>query len=341
MISSEHFSFTISELELLFRVQYFALETEINAGQSSSALRNIFRTKDSTESFEKENIINKKLWLEEWANATCSLLNIQLRDSFLKDDIQKCFGLWSDAKVSAFLVEVATFTPYVSLGNKSKDKSYSSIKYNEEKLQIALAENLSCKSADIAGINKTYTKTIKAIYKETTSNNTLLILSAAAAVSLLMAPYLAAGIGGLMGLSGAAATSAGLAFLGGGSLATTGFGMAGGYVATMGGGMLLSFGANQANISKQFSSISTNEIVVSSAKLAAFLSHYKFLVSIPARKELFIDTCASLRNLQSVFETVADSAYIAADKEGGKNAEDKVQKLAAFRRIIRTDVQKD
>jgi hypothetical protein len=43
-----------------------------------------------------------------------------------------------------------------------------------------------------------------------------------------LAPVIGTAIGGAMGLSGAAATSAGLAFLGGGSLASGGFGMAGG-----------------------------------------------------------------------------------------------------------------
>ena len=41
------------------------------------------------------------------------------------------------------------------------------------------------------------------------------------------APYIGTAIGGAMGLSGAAATSAGLALLGGGSLAVGGIGMAG------------------------------------------------------------------------------------------------------------------
>ncbi|MDL5160018.1 hypothetical protein [Actinomycetospora termitidis] len=51
------------------------------------------------------------------------------------------------------------------------------------------------------------------------------------------APMVGAALGGAMGLSGAAATSAGLAALGGGSLAVGGFGMAGGaaFVASAGG----------------------------------------------------------------------------------------------------------
>lgn len=53
----------------------------------------------------------------------------------------------------------------------------------------------------------------------------------------LAAPLIGAAVGGVMGLSGAAATSAGLALLGGGSLAAGGLGMAGGtaLIAGLGG----------------------------------------------------------------------------------------------------------
>lgn len=52
----------------------------------------------------------------------------------------------------------------------------------------------------------------------------------------LAAPVIGAAIGGFMGLSGAAATSAGLAMLGGGSLAAGGLGMAGGTLIVAGAG---------------------------------------------------------------------------------------------------------
>ncbi|GIU51487.1 complement resistance protein TraT [Shewanella sp. KT0246] len=336
MISGEHFSFTISELELLFRVQYSILEIENNTGQSSSRFRNLLRSKESTELFEKQNFLLKKQWLDEWSSATSKLLNIQLRDTDLHSDIQKCFSEWNDAKITAFLVEAVTFTPYTAVGDKEKDKCFSDIKYSEEKLSLNFAKTLSISVEEVDKISNIYGKTIKAIYKATTTNHTLLILSAAAAVSLLMAPYLAAGIGGLMGLSGAAATSAGLAMLGGGSLATAGFGMAGGYVATMGGGMLLSYGANKATINKELENINSNELVISSSKLAAFLEHYKTMLKLSQRDELMLSTCSSLRDLQSIFESDADKAFISGDNKNGKIIEEKVQKLAAFRRIIRS-----
>ena len=53
------------------------------------------------------------------------------------------------------------------------------------------------------------------------------------------APVIGGVVGGLMGLSGAAATSAGLAFLGGGAIAAGGLGIAGGTIAIIGGGAIL------------------------------------------------------------------------------------------------------
>lgn len=55
----------------------------------------------------------------------------------------------------------------------------------------------------------------------------------------LAAPIIGGAIGAAMGLSGAAATSAGLAFLGGGAIAVGGAGMAGGTLAIIGGGAIL------------------------------------------------------------------------------------------------------
>lgn len=57
------------------------------------------------------------------------------------------------------------------------------------------------------------------------------------------APLIGAAVGGALGMSGAAATSAGLAFLGGGSIASGGFGMAGGAALLTGLGAVSGAGA--------------------------------------------------------------------------------------------------
>lgn len=78
-------------------------------------------------------------------------------------------------------------------------------------------------------IRRAYTRLSRA--SVSTGTKTLLAIGSIAVTFVsagVAAPALATAIGGAMGLSGAAATSAGLAFLGGGSLASGGFGMAGG-----------------------------------------------------------------------------------------------------------------
>ena len=65
------------------------------------------------------------------------------------------------------------------------------------------------------------------------AENPLKILAGAVLIAItggLAAPLIGGAIGAAMGLSGAAAVSAGLAFLGGGAIAAGGLGMAGGTV---------------------------------------------------------------------------------------------------------------
>ena len=70
---------------------------------------------------------------------------------------------------------------------------------------------------------------------------TAIVAGAATVVAFVFAPYIAPLIAGkaVAGLSGAALTSASLAFVGGGALAAGGFGMAGGTAIIAGGGALL------------------------------------------------------------------------------------------------------
>ncbi|GEA59148.1 hypothetical protein [Vibrio comitans] len=335
MMNGDHFRFKTEELELLYRIQYTAVAKEQVSGPSTSKLRSLLTSKQSQNSFENQNLLLKKQWLSEWSQATESLLGVNRNRTDLKSDIQTAFNHWSNAKKSAFIVEVATFVPYFSLSDEKQSNKFSSIKFNPETLLSNAAELLETNVDELYQISKSYTKTIKAIHKETSSNNTLLILSAAAAVSLLVAPYLAAGIGGLMGLSGAAATSAGLAMLGGGSLATGGFGMAGGYVFTMGGGMLLSSGVNKITGHHKLANISGNELIISAGKLAGFLEHYKRALFQSEKEELLLSTCTALRELQASFEEKADTQFIMNESKSAKKTDEKAKLVAATRRVIR------
>ncbi|MFC4942528.1 hypothetical protein [Pseudonocardia sp. GCM10023141] len=79
------------------------------------------------------------------------------------------------------------------------------------------------------------------------------------------APLIGAAVGGALGMSGAAATSAGLAFLGGGSLAAGGLGMAGGTALLTGVGAIGGAGAVAAGA--RWSGWSAGQIVIEAIKL--------------------------------------------------------------------------
>jgi hypothetical protein len=79
------------------------------------------------------------------------------------------------------------------------------------------------------------------------------------------APVIGAAVGGVLGFSGAAATSAGLAALGGGSMAAGGFGMAGGTVLLTGLGAL--GGASAAAAGSRLTGWSASQVVAAAVKL--------------------------------------------------------------------------
>lgn len=87
----------------------------------------------------------------------------------------------------------------------------------------------------------------------------------------LAAPLIGSAVGGAMGLSGAAATSAGLALLGGGSVAAGGLGVAGGTAVIAG---LTGMGAAGAGAAGTFlRGAPVDDVVVESAKLAVLVEY--------------------------------------------------------------------
>lgn len=98
-------------------------------------------------------------------------------------------------------------------------------------------------------------------------------LAAASAAGLVLgvasmgvaAPLIGAAVGSALGLSGAAATSAGLAFLGGGSVAAGGLGMAGGTALLTGAGAIS--GAGAAALGSRRIGWSAGQVVIDAIKL--------------------------------------------------------------------------
>ena len=159
--------------------------------------------------------------------------------------------------------EAMLFEPFFAIGKKAyeglgkKLQAHSDI---SEEARSALLDQLSECSVDsslLEGIGDEFEAAIKSLNPSRLFERIAIGVVAAALLGItagFAAPAIGAIVGGMMGLSGAAATSAGLAFLGGGALATGGFGMAGGTIALIGGGALFGGAAGFAGIALTASS---------------------------------------------------------------------------------------
>ena len=113
-----------------------------------------------------------------------------------------------------------------------------------DKVLGEVARTIGLSDKDVKGIRKTQAAAIRA--QVLTKGVKIAAAGAGAAVvigagAFLVAAPIGAAIGGIAGLSGAAATNFGLALLGGGSLAAGGFGMAGGMAVVTGIGAAAGF----------------------------------------------------------------------------------------------------
>lgn len=144
------------------------------------------------------------------------------------------------------------------------------------------------------------------------------------------APVIGAAVGGALGLSGAAATSAGLAALGGGSVAAGGFGMAGGTALLAGLGGLS--GAGAAAAGSRLSGWSAAQIVAEAVKLDVVTR----LVIIEAEGD---DARARLvvEGLQARLDEVTDAIGRLAERQRALSADN--TRLTAENEELRRELQ--
>ena len=331
MISEEDFNFTQEEIDVLFWSKYWCVISEIGHSKNINIVSRLF-SKD--EDIEAKEIVKKDLkiaWLVEWADIVKQLLNIT-QEVEKESLVEKIHHLnMSPGKQAAFAVELSTFTPYTPLEEKSK--KYKDLKFDEDIYLEEVTNLLEFKYVDIKSTRTSYLAALNNIAKKVSgSNNSWLWLGMGAAVLLLVAPYLAGAIGGLMGLSGAAATSAGLAFLGGGSLAAGGFGMAGGYVAVMAGGAIFGYKSGSSGFQSRVQASTKEDLLISCAKVISLLNIMK------TTDDALLKICESARVLQCDYEAMSDNYYIGNELERGKDSAKKAAILVAFRRYIRAEL---
>lgn len=133
------------------------------------------------------------------------------------------------------LAELMTFHPWTGKQTWTKNT-------RTHTLEIAATDLACLRPDDYATMTREFDALMKAVRRKNIKWGRVAVISAAGvglgiATGGLAAPAIGGAVGGAMGLTGAAATSAGLAALGGGSIAAGGFGVAGGtlIISTAGG----------------------------------------------------------------------------------------------------------
>ena len=170
--------------------------------------------------------LTKSKWKDEWEASVCESLDVT-RDEFFIRSGRQAFGLMEEISndvedrswIDLLVLELSRFTPYYQLGLE-ENKSYKKLKVKTDYLGDVFCKGQNyIGSTDVKAIQKAYTYAIGTI----TGNRkrvaaaavaTLAVTAATAGGALFFAPEIAVLIAGdaVVGLSGAALTSASLAF---------------------------------------------------------------------------------------------------------------------------------
>lgn len=241
------FGLNIEETQLLYSIQYYI------------CIKSLVDLK------KKQN--EAKEWIGEWKKGINNALKVmapdcketyKVLDFFEAMNLAKRLKRTTKLKTSLYMIilEACLFKPYypifVTDSNdekiqkefEKKNKSIGEISFNE-KISVEACKEF-CKYMDldektVDTFIKSYEKAIDSITKFWTK----VLIGAGVGVFLLAvaAAAMATAIGAALvtgtGLTGAAASSAGLALLGGGAIAVGGFGVAGGIAVVVGGGAVL------------------------------------------------------------------------------------------------------
>ena len=205
---------------------------------------------------KSETAEKKKRWLESWKQIIVNGIGAtaDLAEKYFVENEDLLYdGIFELAKDKAnwewfYLLtqELALFKPYCALG-LPEDKEYKKLKVESDYLRDQFTRRQTIATqGEIDSIVKSYSK-YNGYVSGRTQNKIIgtgvaaIATVATGGLALTFAPGIAAAIAGeaVIGLHGAALTSASLAFVGGGSIAAGGLGMAGGTAIITGGGALI------------------------------------------------------------------------------------------------------
>lgn len=217
---------------------------------------NISVQRDIKKTEKREDAEKKQRWLEAWRKSILSGANIpyECEGTYFVEDEDILFeGIYELSKDKSnygwfYLLtqEFALFAPYCALGTDD-DSEYKKLKVQYDYVSDQFIRRQTIVSqAELDCMLTTYRRYVDYISGKTAKAVTAIAAGTAATaitggVALAFAPGIAAMIAGeaVVGLHGAALTSASLAFVGGGSLAAGGLGMSGGTAIITGGGALI------------------------------------------------------------------------------------------------------
>lgn len=229
----------------------------------------------------------KSKWKDEWEDSVCESLETDRNEFFIRsgrqafDLMEKISNEIEDRSwIDLLVLELSRFMPYYQLGLE-ENKACKKLR-----LKIDYLADVFCKgqdyisNSDVKAIQKSYTHAVGAITGNrkkvaAAAVTTLAVTAVTAGGALFFAPEIAVLIAGdaVVGLSGAALTSASLAFIGGGSLAVGGMGMAGGTAILTGGGALIGLAGSGVTTAATVAVQSSESFVQSEcAKLLTFCS---------------------------------------------------------------------
>ncbi|PKL49544.1 MAG: hypothetical protein CVV42_06060 [Candidatus Riflebacteria bacterium HGW-Riflebacteria-2] len=236
------------------------------------------------------------------------------------------------------LQNLLAFAPYIPFSADDK----VTIKFDQKRfstnMQEILISNFSFNADEIKSFQEEFAALGKELQGSWFNWKNLVKIGLFGAIAGVGMWWLAPAVGGwlgatLFGLKGAAATSAGLAWLGLGSLAAGGFGMFGGTLILVGSAGVLAGASSGAAIAYMASTINAGTAMMNSAKM---LQSYRLLLKLaksnPACSQKVIDIerifAQSIYNLQ---------AKLATEKENRKNLEKSLEIFARARAKMTAD----
>lgn len=236
---------------------------------------------------KKDLALAKSKWKDEWEDSVCESLETDRNEFFIRsgrqafDLMEKISNEIEDRSwIDLLVLELSRFMPYYQLGLE-ENKAYKKLRLKTDYLADVFCKGQDyISNSDVKAIQKSYTHAVGTITGNrkkvaAAAVTTLAVTAVTAGGALFFAPEIAVLIAGdaVVGLSGAALTSASLAFIGGGSLAVGGMGMAGGTAILTGGGALIGLAGSGVTTAATVAVQSSESFVQSEcAKLLTFCS---------------------------------------------------------------------